>query len=280
VIGAICGDIIGSVFEWHNVKSENFELFNRESRLTDDTVMTVAVADKLLNSKNSHGFIDNTSSAKEYAARFRQYYSRYPHAGFGQMFTDWVKSGGSLKQKSYGNGAAMRVSPIGYAFDNLNAILKEAYLSCIYTHNHYEAIQGAKAVAGCVFLARTGADKSEIRKFISEKIGYRIDFTLDDIRAEYKFDSRANYSVPPAIVAFLESDDYESAVRKAISIGGDSDTIACIAGGIAYAYYKEIPKHIYDKCMMFLDSGLRKTVKEFLEMIEGSLCQGQPQKPS
>ena len=265
MLGSICGDIIGSVFEWHNVKREDFDLFSRESRFTDDTVMTVAVADKLLSCENKHSFGSNANAAKDYAARYRQYYSRYPNAGFGNMFADWAKSDGFSKQHSYGNGAAMHVAPIGYAFDNLSDVLKEARLSCVYTHNHREAIKGAEAVAGCVFLARIGASKEEIRNFAVKKTGFRLDFTLDSIRPEYKFDSRTSYSVPPAIVAFLESADYENAIRKAISIGGDSDTIACIAGGIAHAFYKSIPKSIYDKCMMLLDSGLRKTVNKFAE---------------
>ena len=265
MIGSICGDIIGSVFEWHNVKSEDFNLFNRGSCYTDDTVMTVAVANKLMNSENRNGIRFNGSSAIEYAAQFRQYYSRYPNAGFGQMFTDWARSGAYIKQKSYGNGAAMRVSPIGFAFNDISDVLREAKLSCIYTHNNKEAIQGAKAVAGCVFLAYTGESKDTIRSFISSRISYDLTFTLDNIRPAFKFDSRSSYSVPPAIVAFLESNDYESAVRKAISIGGDSDTIACIAGGIAHAFYKSIPKSIYDKCMMLLDSGLRKTANEFVK---------------
>ena len=228
--------------------------------------MTVAVADKLLSCKNIHGFGHNASAAKEYAARYRQYYSRHPHAGFGRMFTDWAKSGDFSKQNGYGNGAAMRVAPIGYAFDNINAVIKEARLSCLYTHNHHEAIQGAEVIAGCVFLARTGASKDEIQEFAHKKYGYHYtDYMLDNIRPDYKFDSRTSYSVPPAISAFLESEDYESAIRKAISIGGDSDTIACIAGGIAHAFYKSIPKPIYDKCMMLLDSGLRKTVNEFIK---------------
>ncbi|OJU10025.1 MAG: hypothetical protein BGN88_03725 [Clostridiales bacterium 43-6] len=264
MIGSVCGDIIGSVFEWHNVKSEDFELFGRESRFTDDTVMTVAVADKLLCCQNRQGLLYDGTAAKEYAARFRQYYSRHPHAGFGQMFSGWAKDDSLKKQRSYGNGGAMRAVPIGYAFDHLEAVLKEAQLSCFYTHHHREAVAGTKAVAGCVFLARTGGSKEEIRRFVAEKIGYSLNFTLNDIRSEYRFDSRTSYSVPPAIVAFLESDDYESAIRKAISIGGDSDTIACIAGGIAHAFYGSVPKPIYDKCMMLLDSGLKKTANEFM----------------
>ena len=262
MIGSICGDIIGSVFERYNVKSEKFDLFGRESRFTDDTVMTVAVADKLLSCENSHGFGKNSDAAMAYAAFYRQYYSRHPQAGFGQMFSDWAKKGDFTKQNSYGNGAAMRVAPIGYAFGNLAAVLKEARISCLYTHNHREAIQGAEVTAGCVFMARTGASKGEIRDFAAKK-GYNMNFSLDGIRAGYKFDSRTRYSVPPAIAAFLESEDYESAIRKAISIGGDSDTLACIAGGIAHAFYKSIPKPIYDRCMLLLDSGLKKTVNEF-----------------
>jgi len=265
MIGAICGDIIGSVFEWHNVKSEDFQLFSRESRFTDDTVLTVAVADKLLSCRNLHWWKHNKAEAKAYAARFRQYYLRYPDAGFGQMFSAWAKSDGFFRQKSYGNGAAMRAVPIGYAFDNMDAVLKEARLSCFYTHNNREAIKGAQAVAGCVFLARTGKSKDEIKAFVSKKIGLKLDFSIDSIRPDYKFDSRASYSVPPAIAAFLESTDYESAVRKAISIGGDSDTIACIAGGIAQAFYKHIPKLIYDKCMIMIDSGLKRTINEFIK---------------
>jgi len=266
MIGSICGDIIGSVFEWHNVKSESFELFSRESCFTDDTVMTVAVADKLLTCANLHGFGNNAAAARAYAARYRQYYSRHPHAGFGQMFSDWAKKGEYTKQRSYGNGAVMRVAPIGYAFDNISAVTKEARLSCLYTHNHHEAIQGAEVIAGCVFLARTGSSKDEIQAFARKKYGYHhTDYILNDIRPDYKFNSRTSYSVPPAISAFLESDDYESAIRKAISIGGDSDTIACIAGGIAHAFYKSMPKQIYDKCMTLLDSGLRKTINEFIK---------------
>jgi ADP-ribosylglycohydrolase len=226
--------------------------------------MTVAVADKLLSCENIHGFRKNADAAMAYAARFRQYYSRHPHAGFGQMFSAWAKSGDFTKQSSYGNGAAMRVAPIGYAFDNIEDVQKEARLSCLYTHNHREAIQGAEVVAGCVFLARTGSSKGDIKDFVAKK-GYNMKFSLDSIRSDYKFDSRTSYSVPPAISAFLESDDYESAIRKAISIGGDSDTIACIAGGVAHAFYKSIPKPIYDRCIMLLDSGLKKTVNKFIK---------------
>ena len=264
MLGSILGDIIGSTYEWHNVKTEDFELFPKGSHFTDDSVMTVAVADTLLsNSDVSHGFFEGVERSKQYAYRFKQYYSRYPDAGFGNMFKEWAADPYLRKQKSYANGGAMRIAPIGYAFDNLEDVLREARYSCRYTHGHSEALTGAQAVAAAVFLARTGCPKAEIKATIEKQFHYNLSFALTSIRQEYKFDSRSSYSVPPAIVAFLESDSYESAVRKAISIGGDSDTIACIAGGIAYAFYKKIPKPIIDKGWMLLDSGLRKTIKHF-----------------
>lgn len=265
MLGAICGDVIGSVYEWHNVKTEDFNLFSRESHFTDDTVMTAAVMDKLLSGDNSHGFFKNREAALEYAARFRQYYHRYSDAGFGSMFADWAKSTTNGCQKSYGNGAAMRVTPIGYAFDTLKEVLLEATISCRYTHNNPEAVKGARAVAGSVFLAHHGAGKEEIRSFVRREAGYRLDVRLEQIRPDYIFDSRTSYSVPPAIQAFLESSSFEDALRKAISIGGDSDTIACITGGIAEAFYKAIPKEIADKTLLRLDSGLRQLIKAFYE---------------
>ncbi|PKM62520.1 MAG: hypothetical protein CVU97_04945 [Firmicutes bacterium HGW-Firmicutes-21] len=264
MLGAICGDIIGSVFEIHNVKSEDFELFSRESSFTDDSVLTVAVADALIfNNKPAKGYFRGLTRQREYAYRYKQYYSRYPYAGFGNMFKNWAAVNELNRQNSYANGAAMRVSPIGFAFDNIDDVIQEAVYSCKYTHNHKEAIQGAKAVAVSVFFARTGCSKEYIKKYIERYIKMDLSFTLDSIRKEYVFDSRASYSVPPAIVAFLESNSFESAIRKAISIGGDSDTIACITGGIAQAYYKTIPSYITNKCLSILDSGLKKTLYDF-----------------
>ncbi len=258
MIGAILGDIIGSTYEWHNVKNEEFELFPQGSRFTDDTVLSVAVADKLMSSGAG------TSDRAAYAMWYKQYYHRYPNAGFGQMFSEWARSDEMRVQRSYGNGAAMRVTAIGYAFDSIKDIIDEVNASCYYTHNHREAKAGAQAVAIAVFMARKQMDKSEIKRYIEKKYHYSFK-TLDEIRTGYVFDSRTSYSVPPAIEAFLEADSYEDTIRKAISIGGDSDTIACIAGGIAQAYYKHIPEAIYDKGMGILDAGLRRTVKLFEE---------------
>lgn len=257
--GAVIGDIVGSTYEWHNVKTEDFELFPSGSTYTDDTVLSVAVAEKILNSRLSY-----LSSKKSYAMWYRQYYKRYPNAGFGQMFSEWAVSDRMYVQHSYGNGAAMRVSAIGFAFNSLKEIKKEIIASCYYTHKNAEAINGALAVATAIFLARKGCDKSEIKKYIEKKFKYKLQ-PLDEIRDTYVFDSRASYSVPPAIEAFLESGSYEDAIRKAVSIGGDSDTIACMAGGIAQAYYSEIPKEISDRASLILDAGLRNVINRFEE---------------
>ncbi len=179
------------------------------------------------------------------------------------MFAQWAKNDNLYVQKSYGNGSAMRVVPIGYAFDNLNEVLKQARDSCYYTHRHKEAVQCTQATAAAVFMAYHGESKQAIREFIERKLFLPLNFTLDEIRPNYTFDSRALKSVPYAIVAFLESEDYESAVRKAVSIGGDSDTIACIAGGIAEAYYRFIPNEILKKGKGFLDQTLKNIINAF-----------------
>lgn len=258
MLGAILGDIIGSTREWHNIKSENFDFFPPDSHFTDDSVMTVAVAEKLLKDLHSN------NNRRSYAAWYKHYYNRYPYAGFGQMFSEWAESDSLRIQRSYGNGAAMRVTAIGYAFQDLKPLLKEVESSCYYTHHNFEAIKGAKAVAVSVFLAHKQEDKETIKHTITKLFGYNFK-PLDEIRADFYFDSRASYSVPPALEAFFESTSYESAIRKAISIGGDSDTIACITGGIAEAYYKEIPKEIISKGNFLIDSGFKSVLKEFNE---------------
>lgn len=256
--GAVLGDIIGSTYEWHNVKSEDFNLFPANSTFTDDTVLSVAVAEKILNQD-----ISKMNSRKSYALWYKQYYRRYPNAGFGQMFSKWALSENLHIQRSYGNGAAMRVSAIGYAFESISDILKEVKCSCHYTHHHLEAIRGAQAIAVAIFLARKDYSKEEIEAVLRKKFSYSLDFTLDEIRKDYVFDSRTSYTVPVAIKAFLESSCYEDAIRKAVSVGGDSDTIACMTGGIAGAYYKEIPKEIFDRGSNILDIGLKRVLNEF-----------------
>ncbi len=265
MLGAIVGDVIGSFYEWHNVKTVNFELFTRQSRFTDDTVLTVAIADAILYIMSQNPALSVAQRKKVYACKLKEYGNKFPHAGYGQSFIEWLSSDSLGPYGSYGNGSAMRVSPIGYAFDSLDKVLEEAKLSAAVTHNHKEGIKGAQAVASAVFIARTGGSKEQIKQFIEKQFIYDLNQKLDDIRPAYKFDSSCQGSVPQAIIAFLESEDYEDAVRKAVSIGGDSDTIACIAGGIAQAYYKEIPKYLIDRVWLMLDSGLKRVINQFNE---------------
>ena len=255
--GAVFGDIIGSWYEWHNKKSEDIELFPKQARFTDDTVLTVAVAESILR-------MENNTPRKCYASHIKAYYRRYPNAGFGNMFKEWALSDSLRVQHSYGNGASMRVSAIGWAFDDEKEILRQVSESCHYTHNNKEAIRCAQAVAIAVYLARKGTPKEEIKRRLEKN--FKMEFyPLDLIREDYEFDSRSDYSVPPAIEAFFEGSDYESCIRKAISIGGDSDTIAAIAGGIAEAYYSIIPEEIRKKGRLILDSGLKRVLDEFEE---------------
>jgi len=252
LLGAIIGDIVGSVYEWNNIKTENFPLFSTSSRFTDDTVLTVAVADAIL-------------YAKDYARTIWEYGKRYPYAGYGGRFSQWLDKGDLLPYNSFGNGSAMRVSPVGFAFNSIEEVLDEAAKSASVTHNHPEGIKGAQATALAIFLAWHGESKSEIRKQIEARFAYDLKRRLDEIRLYYTFDVSCQGSVPEAIIAFLESDNYEDAIRKAVSLGGDSDTIACIAGGIAHAYYKAIPAYIVQEVRNRLDIQLLTILDVFSE---------------
>lgn len=250
MIGAITGDIIGSIHEGAGTKTKDFPLFGKGCRFTDDTVLTVAVADKLL-----HG--------GDYIELFHDYFYVYPDAGYGGSFIKWAAFRKRRPYNSWGNGSAMRVSPIGFACESLDDVLKEARKSAEVTHNHPEGIRGAQATAAAVFLARTGLGKSDIKAHIEREFGYDLSGRLDDIRKGYRFDISCQRSVPQSIIAFLESDSYEDAVRNAISLGGDADTMACIAGGIAEAYYGEVPEVIRAQVLALLDPRLRAVVDEF-----------------
>ena len=262
MFGAIYGDVIGSYYEVHCTKDYDFK-FQRESTFTDDSVLIAAVCKAILNDPSEVRRFGMKKRAFEYAAQYRQYYSYFPHAGFGNMFSAWARSATSGKIKSYGNGAAMRVIPIGYAYSTMEQTMLQAKASCLYTHNSGEAIHGAQAVAAAVFLARNGSTKAEISKYITKNFGYDLSVSVEKIRQDHVFDSRTSYSVPPAIIAFLQSADYESAVRNAVSLGGDADTQACIAGGIAEAFYREIPEHIEKFCSGKIDITIRSVIKEF-----------------
>lgn len=262
MFGAIYGDVIGSYYEVHCTKNYDFE-FNKDSCFTDDSVLIAAVCKSILYNPAEISIWNLRARAKEYAAQYRQYYSYHPHAGFGNMFAAWAKDPYAKNGHSYANGASMRVIPIGYAYDTLEQTLLQAKASCIPTHNHREAINGAQAVAAAIFLARNGKNKDQIKEYLEKKFKYKLSASLVTIREAHVFDSRTSYSVPPAIIAFLESTNYESAIRNAISLGGDADTQACIAGGIAEAYYKEIPEHIKHFCNDKIDSSIKSVVKEF-----------------
>ncbi|CAM4100856.1 ADP-ribosylglycohydrolase family protein [Vreelandella rituensis] len=231
MIGAIAGDIIGSVYEHQPIKTKDFPLFQAQSRFTDDSVLSVAIASAIL---------DNIP----YADAVRQIGRQYPNAGYGGSFIQWLAADNAGPYRSWGNGAAMRVSPVGFAYSTEADVLAQAKATAAITHNHPEGIKGAQATALAVFLARTGADKTTIRTTLTQRFDYDLARRLDDIRPHYRFDVSCQCSVPEAIIAFLESDSYEEVVRNAVSLGGDSDTQACIAGGIAEAFYGSVPAAI------------------------------------
>lgn len=264
MFGAIYGDIIGSYYELHCTKNYDFP-FEKSSTFTDDSVLTAAVCQAILQQNGEICRRELRRRAFEYASQYRQFYARFPHAGFGNMFAAWAKEPYAKNQKSYANGGAMRVVPIGYAYDTLEQTLLQVKASCLPTHKHRDAVKAAKAVATAVFLARHGKTKEQVRTHLQDTYKYDLSVPLASIRKTHVFDSKSSYSVPPAIIAFLESDDYESAVRNAVSLGGDADTQACIAGGIAEAFYGEIPAHIKHFCDPKIDSSIKNTVKQFAD---------------
>jgi len=250
MLGAIAGDVIGSVHEQAGTKTKKFPLFTPWSTFTDDTVLTVAVADSLL-----HG--------GDYVDAYHRYYDRYPRAGYGGTFMRWARARQREPYGSWCNGSAMRVSPVSHAFDTIEEVLREAARSAAATHNHAEGIRGAQATTAAVFLARTGQSKEQIRTFVEDTFGYQLAQPLSDIQQHYRFDVSCQGSVPQSIIAFLESADLEDAVRNAISLGGDADTMASIAGAIAEAYYGGVPPAIETRTLAVLDDGLRAVVAEF-----------------
>lgn len=250
MLGALIGDMIGSRFEWHNYKRKDFELCHDDCRATDDSVLTIAVADVLLN--DGH-----------YAQAYRQYYRRYPNAGYGGGFASWASGESMVGYNSYGNGSAMRVSPVGWYEQTLEGVLQQAQQSAIVTHSHPEGIRGAQAVASAIFLARHGKSKEQIKGYIEQTFRYALVRTPDEIRPAYQFDVTCQGSVPEALCCFLHSTDFEDAIRTAVSIGGDSDTIACITGSIAEAFYGGAPSALVAWCLDKLNPELRQIVSKF-----------------
>ena len=250
MLGAITGDVIGSVYEFYNYRKTDFPLFRHDSTFTDDSVLTVATAEVLL-------------KKGDYVETYRSYGQRYPEAGYGGMFHNWLHQRDPQPYGSFGNGSAMRVAPVGWAFETLDEVLAEAKRSAEVTHNHPEGIKGAQVTAAAVFSARSGASREEIRQLVGKLSDYNLDRSVDEIREIYQFDVTCQATVPEAIIAFLESTDFEDAIRKAISLGGDSDTLACITGGIAEAFYGGVPTSIATTVFDRLGSDLQQVVTEF-----------------
>jgi ADP-ribosylglycohydrolase len=250
MLGAIAGDVIGSVHEDTATKTKRFPLFTPESCFTDDTVLTVAVAEAIL-------------TGGDYVRAFHAYYRAYPDAGYGQQFRTWAELRRKKPYHSWGNGSAMQVSPVGWAFDRLDDVLAEAERCASVTHNHPEGIRGAQAVAAAVLLARQRWDKPAIQEHVERAFDYRLDQPLSRLRRTFLFDVSCEGTVPAALRSFLESTDYEDAVRNAISLGGDADTLACIAVAVAEPYYGGVPAEIEAEAMQRMDDRLRAVVSHF-----------------
>ncbi len=256
MLGAIIGDTVGSEYEFNNTKDYNFTLFKDSSAYTDDTIMTMAVASWILKDETQ-----SYQGLEDMMVLFAKNF-RCPKGGYGELFYLWLAYPGGLRDDtplkgplyeskegrcpygSWGNGSAMRVSAVGWFFDTLEETERVAKISAEITHNHPEGIKGAQATDAAIWMARNGKTKAEIKEYISSKYGYNLNRTWEYLNQNYCWDSSCQGTVPEAVVAFLESSDFEDAIRKAVSMGGDSDTLACITGGIAEAYYKEIPEYM------------------------------------
>ncbi len=252
MLGAIAGDIIGSPYESPRIrkKTKEFPLFSDRSRFTDDTVLTVATAAAIINKCG-------------YGAAYKKWGNKYPSAGYGGSFRKWLSKEKVEPYNSWGNGSAMRVSPVGWAFKTLERTLKEAKASAKVSHNHPEGIKGAQATACAVFMSRKCNSKKEIKNYIEEKFDYNLSATTDKIRPNYSFKVSCQGSVPEAIIAFLDSKNLEDAIRTAVSLGGDADTQAAISGSIAEAYYKNIPESIKKEILKRLDKDILKVIESF-----------------
>jgi len=279
MIGAIIGDIVGSRFEFNNNRSKKFELFSDECRITDDSILTLAIAKAIMESEKilklslaSHFSNEEYSKilSKMSIKYLQELGNKYPHSGYGGMFKRWLYHKDPLPYNSYGNGAAMRISPVGYFARTIDDVYTLSKCVTGVSHNHEEGLKGAEAIALSIFLSRCGLHKHEIKQKIEDKY-YNLDFTIDEIRDDYKFSATCQKSVPQAIVAFLESVSFEDAIRTAISLGGDSDTIAAITGSIAQAFYG-VPKNIEQQALTFLDKELREIYDHWILFMANKKC--------
>lgn len=249
MLGAMAGDIIGSRFEGRQRVDPDFMLFSTDSRFTDDAVLTAAVAEALL-------------TGAPYDEAIRAWARTYPNAGYGARFMDWAFSDAKGPYGSKGNGSAMRVSPVGWFFDDLDEVLDHAARSSAVTHDHPDGVIGAKAVAAAVYLARTGRSKTDIRNFVMGRMGYALDFDIEQARLMGSSVLAPN-SVPQALTAFLHAEDFVDAVRKAVSIGGDTDTVAAMAGAVAEAFFGPVPDYVAAEVFARLDDRLAGVVRRF-----------------
>ena len=259
MLGAILGDMVGSPYEFdrNNHKSKDFPLLSERSHFTDDTVMTLAVARGLMAGQG-----DAQKTFAEVQHEMRHWGRRYPHAGYGGMFRRWLCAEHPQPYGSFGNGSAMRVAAAGWLFDTLDKTLEMAKVTAEVTHNHPEGIKGAQATAAAIFLARTGHSKPEIRQYVEQTFGYDLSRTCDEIRPGYRHVETCQQTVPEAIIAFLESNSFEDALRNAVSLGGDSDTLACITGGIAEAFYG-MPQELRAETLKRLPEDIREAYELF-----------------
>lgn len=256
LLGAICGDIIGSTYESRTTKRLDFTLLPPHSRFTDDTVMTIAVADWLMSGDNE--------TRGSVAPFLRKWGRKYPHAGYGGLFRQWIYYDSIGAYNSFGNGSAMRVSPCGWVARSLEEALELARQSADVTHNHPEGIMGAQVVAAAIYLARTGKTKEDIAEYLHTNFHrYNLRTPSSVIREYYRFNSSCQGSVPESVLSFMESKNYEWAVRIAVSLGGDADTMAAIAGSIAAAFYKEIPDAIAEPCLALLPADIKSIIERF-----------------
>lgn len=260
--GAIIGDIIGQPYEWHNIKTKSFPLFSEAPHFTDDSVMTIAVCDGILKA----GINATKKEMKKSIIENMHFWGeKYPNAGYGGMFKKWLQTKSYRPYNSFGNGSAMRVSPVGWLFNSIERTREVARWSAEVTHNHKEGIKGAEAIASAIYLARTGKSKKEIKEYIEKEFKYDCSRTCDEIRLDYCFISSCQGTCPQAITAFLEGSDFEDVIRNAISLGGDSDTLTAIAASIAEAFYG-IPDYFKNKVMEFTDKNMQEVMKRFEAM--------------
>lgn len=291
MLGAIIGDTVGSIYEFHNTKDYNFRLFNSESGYTDDSIMSMAVAWWLLKDPE-HRYETLESIMVDFAQ-----HCPCPNGGFGEMFYLWLFHPRALKARfdekevlyrskegrqpygSWGNGSAMRVSAVGWFFDTLEETERVAKISAEITHNHPEGIKGAQATAAAIWMSRNGKTKAQIKEYIESRYGYDLSTPWAVLNADYGWDSSCQGTVPQAIICFLESRDFEDAIRLAVSIGGDSDTLACITGGIAEAFYKLIPDEMVEKTCLCFPKIFNDILKEMRERTPyGTICPRNPEK--